>query len=127
MKSSVRRSGEPSGAFCAGLLNDAVLLATASGGLAAFAVPELDIVVYAVKAPSASRASEKARTIFDEAARRNLHLALIELPTEFVQRYAPDGTWLDSLRPQGDPLGTFRDVLAVAHRGRRPRSTGASG
>ena len=33
-----------------------------------------------------------------------------------VQRVRRDGSWLASLRPKGDPLGKFRDVLAVAHR-----------
>ena len=52
--------------------------------------PELDIVVYAANAPTASEASDRARAVFDEAARRELHLALIELPVSFVRRYAPD-------------------------------------
>jgi glutamate/tyrosine decarboxylase-like PLP-dependent enzyme len=52
--------------------------------------PELDIVVYAANAPTASAASNRARAVFDEAARRELHLALIELPVSFVRRYAPD-------------------------------------
>jgi tyrosine decarboxylase/aspartate 1-decarboxylase len=45
--------------------------------------PELDIVVWAPRAARASEASELARRIFDEAARRSLHLALAELPTRF--------------------------------------------
>jgi len=50
--------------------------------LPAFA-PELDIVVWAARAGSASESSERARRIFDEAARRGLHLALAELPADF--------------------------------------------
>jgi tyrosine decarboxylase / aspartate 1-decarboxylase len=42
--------------------------------------PELDIVVWGVQAESASQASEYAQMIFDEAAERNLHLALAKLP-----------------------------------------------
>ena len=42
--------------------------------------PELDIVVWAVRAPSAAEASERARVIFAESARRDIHLALAELP-----------------------------------------------
>lgn len=42
--------------------------------------PGLDIVVWAVNAPSVSDASKKARSIFDAAAQRGLHLALVELP-----------------------------------------------
>jgi tyrosine decarboxylase / aspartate 1-decarboxylase len=42
--------------------------------------PELDIVVWAPKARSVSEASERARSIFEEAARLDLHLALAEMP-----------------------------------------------
>lgn len=45
--------------------------------------PQLDIVVWAPHAGSVSRASEISRKIFDEAARRNLHLALAEMPVKF--------------------------------------------
>ena len=45
--------------------------------------PELDILVWALKSPSVSIASERARSIFSEAARHNLHLALAELPVDF--------------------------------------------
>jgi tyrosine decarboxylase/aspartate 1-decarboxylase len=42
--------------------------------------PELDIVVWAPRAARVSEASGLARRIFAEAAQRNLHLALAELP-----------------------------------------------
>ena len=45
--------------------------------------PEMDIVVFAPRAGSVSESSEKSRQIFDAAARRNLHLAVAELPVEF--------------------------------------------
>jgi hypothetical protein len=45
--------------------------------------PELDIVVWAVRAPRVSECSERARAVFAEAARRGLHLALAELPADF--------------------------------------------
>jgi len=45
--------------------------------------PELDIVTWAVRAKTAPEASASARKIFDEAAKRNLHLALAELPRRF--------------------------------------------
>jgi tyrosine decarboxylase/aspartate 1-decarboxylase len=45
--------------------------------------PELDIVVYAPKAASVSEASVLSRKIFEAAARRNLHLAVAELPVHF--------------------------------------------
>jgi len=67
--------------------------------------PELDIVVYAVNATTSSEASRRAREVFDEAAKRELHLALIELPTEFVRRYAPD------IESDSDSMACLRSVL----------------
>ncbi len=52
--------------------------------------PELDIVVYAVNAATTRESSVKARQVFVEAAKRELHLALIELPVDVVSRYAPE-------------------------------------
>jgi tyrosine decarboxylase/aspartate 1-decarboxylase len=48
--------------------------------------PELDIVVWTVKADRVSEASDFSRFVFAEAARHNLHLALAELPVEFFDR-----------------------------------------
>jgi tyrosine decarboxylase / aspartate 1-decarboxylase len=45
--------------------------------------PELDIVIFALRAESVSEASALSRRIFDAAAKRNLHLAVAELPTIF--------------------------------------------
>jgi len=52
--------------------------------------PELDILVWACRAPGAAAASRIARRIFEQAARRDLHLALAELPVAFFAREAPD-------------------------------------
>lgn len=52
--------------------------------------PELDIVVYAVTASSTTTASQRAREIFLKAADKNLHLALIELPTSLTSQCLPD-------------------------------------
>ena len=66
-------------------------------------VPELDIVVWAVRAPSAREASERAREIFAAAAEESLHLALAELSLElfdrdaFVERDRPTVTCLRSV------------------------------
>ena len=54
--------------------------------------PELDIVVYAVNAATTTAASKRAREVFDKAAERELHLALIELPADLFTAYAPDVT-----------------------------------
>jgi tyrosine decarboxylase/aspartate 1-decarboxylase len=55
----------------------------ADGRFVTASPPELDIVVWTPRATRASEASALARRIFDEAARRNLHLALAELPARF--------------------------------------------
>jgi glutamate/tyrosine decarboxylase-like PLP-dependent enzyme len=48
-------------------------------------VPELDIVVWKLNAPSPLRASELAQKIFQACAARDLHLALVELPLTWFQ------------------------------------------
>jgi glutamate/tyrosine decarboxylase-like PLP-dependent enzyme len=50
--------------------------------LTAFA-PELDILVWTPRCARLSEASAAARRIFEETARRHLHLALAELPVSF--------------------------------------------
>ncbi len=45
--------------------------------------PELDLVIFAPKAGSVSAASALSRRIFEAAAKRDLHLALAELPVDF--------------------------------------------
>ena len=52
--------------------------------------PELDIVVYAVSAPDAKESSDRARRVFALAAKKELHLAMIELPVELVCSYLPE-------------------------------------
>jgi glutamate/tyrosine decarboxylase-like PLP-dependent enzyme len=47
--------------------------------------PELDIVVWAAGAKSVAEASARARQIFAAAGKRNLHLAVAELPTRFFE------------------------------------------
>jgi len=46
-------------------------------------VPELDIVIFAPRAETASASSTLSRQIFEATARRNLHLAVAELPVRF--------------------------------------------
>ncbi len=45
--------------------------------------PELDILVWTPRSSSASASSDLARRVFEKAARRDLHLALAELPAKF--------------------------------------------
>jgi tyrosine decarboxylase/aspartate 1-decarboxylase len=47
--------------------------------------PELDIVVFAPRAASVSASSAMSRRIFEAAARKNLHLALAELPVALFE------------------------------------------
>jgi hypothetical protein len=64
------------------LRGDGRFEALAGGG------PELDIVVWKLKAENAERASERARKVFDACAARGLHLALVQLPESWFA--APD-------------------------------------
>jgi tyrosine decarboxylase/aspartate 1-decarboxylase len=52
--------------------------------------PELDIVVWARRASSASASSASAQQIFDDAAKQQLHLALIHLPVSFFRERWPE-------------------------------------
>src|SRR5271156_1492108 len=53
------------------------------------APPQLDIVFWAVKAPTPEASSALAQRIFDETAKRDLHLALAKLP----MRFFPQNSW----------------------------------
>ena len=46
--------------------------------------PELDILVWAVKALSIEESSRLAQQVFDRAAEQDLHLALVQLPVGFL-------------------------------------------
>ena len=46
--------------------------------------PELDIIVWAPRAPSVTEASSLSKRIFAEAASRQLHLALVSLPLQLL-------------------------------------------
>jgi tyrosine decarboxylase/aspartate 1-decarboxylase len=67
--------------------------------------PELDIVIFAPRAKSVSEASVLSRRIFDAAARKNLHLAVAELPTAF---WAAN---LGSMRRDRESMTCLRSVL----------------
>jgi tyrosine decarboxylase/aspartate 1-decarboxylase len=63
--------------------------------------PELDIVVWAVRGETPAQSSQRASAIFNAAATRQLHLALVKLPVRFF----PPGTWPSNPRPfnMGNP------------------------
>jgi len=67
--------------------------------------PELDILVWAPRARRASEASQLARRIFAESARRGLHLALAELPVAFFDLAAA------GMERDRDTLTCLRSVL----------------
>jgi glutamate/tyrosine decarboxylase-like PLP-dependent enzyme len=57
--------------------------------------PMLDILFWAVRANTTAESSRLAQAIFDEAANRDLYLALATLPA----RYFPPDTWPDATAP----------------------------
>ena len=63
--------------------------------------PELDIVVWKAKAETPEKASTLAQSIFSACARRNLHLALVQLP-QF---------WFGSASSSGELVTCLRSVL----------------
>lgn len=67
--------------------------------------PELDIVVFAPKAASVSEASALSRKIFDAAAKRDLHVAVAELPVRFWE------TNLGTMKRDRETLICLRSVL----------------
>ncbi len=59
----------------------------------ALAPPVLDIVVFGARAERASAASRRARAVFEAAAERNLHLALLQLPRALAEPWWPGLEW----------------------------------
>ena len=90
---------EPAGEFAGGLkrcLSAARKLQAwmeTADDFVALAPPMLDIVVFGAGAGSASAASLRARAVFDAAAERNLHLALLKLPRALAEPWWPDLAW----------------------------------
>ena len=52
--------------------------------------PELDIVVWAPRAATATEISERSRSCFQKAAKKNLHLALVNFPAQLLAAHWPD-------------------------------------
>src|SRR5712691_2811916 len=67
--------------------------------------PELDIVVFVPRAESASEASILSRKMFEAAAKRNLHLAVAELPIRFWEAN------LGAMKRDRETLTCLRSVL----------------
>ena len=79
------------------LRDDARFLPLAAGP------PEMDIVVWALKARNAQEASELAQKVFDRAAARDLHLALVKLPS----------FWFETQQHLDGPPGTTTCLRSV--------------
>jgi glutamate/tyrosine decarboxylase-like PLP-dependent enzyme len=79
-------------------------IAADSRFVAAFA-PELDIVVFAPCAESVSSSSARSRSIFAEAAKKNLHLAIAELPVALFEAH------LGGVKVDRNSLTCLRSVL----------------
>jgi tyrosine decarboxylase / aspartate 1-decarboxylase len=73
--------------------------------------PELDIVIFAPRAESVSASSALSRRIFEDAAKRNLHLAVAGLPLEFFKVGTP------GLRKDQANLTCLRSVLMKPEHG----------
>ena len=67
--------------------------------------PEMDIVVWAVRAKTVEESSRLARPIFSQSAKRDLHLALAQLPVSLF----PADTWPDT--PTAKTITCLRSVL----------------
>ncbi len=90
---------QPGGTFAQGLesCRDAALMLHQSiqedHRFVALMPPELDIVVWAVRAETASESSARARRIFDAAAENDLHLALASFPRVMLASSNPVSIW----------------------------------
>jgi glutamate/tyrosine decarboxylase-like PLP-dependent enzyme len=90
---------EPGGEFARGLeagRGAALQLHAALGQdrrFAPLAAPELDIVTWAVRAKTATEASDRARQVFEAAAALDLHLALAAFPRGMVEPAAAVERW----------------------------------
>jgi tyrosine decarboxylase / aspartate 1-decarboxylase len=67
--------------------------------------PELDIVVFAPRAASVSESSQLTRSIFEAAARHQLHLAVAELPVKFWEEN------LGAMKRDRETIACLRSVL----------------
>jgi glutamate/tyrosine decarboxylase-like PLP-dependent enzyme len=67
--------------------------------------PELDIVVFAPKAASVSEASTRSCELFEAAAKRDLHLAVADLPLSFWEQN------LGAMQRDRETLTCLRSVL----------------
>ncbi|HEX7965858.1 MAG TPA: aminotransferase class V-fold PLP-dependent enzyme [Gammaproteobacteria bacterium] len=67
--------------------------------------PELDIVVWTLTGSGRKQAGERAQAVFDAAAERQLHLALLKLPEALA------GAWWPKLKADADTTAALRSCL----------------
>jgi tyrosine decarboxylase/aspartate 1-decarboxylase len=67
--------------------------------------PELDIVVWTLAGNGRKQAGERAQAVFDAAAERHLHLALLKLPDALAK------AWWPTLKADSDMTTALRSVL----------------
>jgi hypothetical protein len=67
--------------------------------------PEIDIVIWAPKGSSLSKISERSSEIFQQAAKKNIHLALINYPAKLL-----NGNWDQVVKDQ-DHVTCLRSCL----------------
>jgi tyrosine decarboxylase/aspartate 1-decarboxylase len=67
--------------------------------------PELDIVVWTLAAGGRKQAGARAQAVFDAAARRHLHLALLRVPEQLATR------WWPGLKADADGVTALRSCL----------------
>ena len=67
--------------------------------------PELDIVVWTLSGSGRKQAGERAQAVFDAAAARHLHLALLKLPDALAK------AWWPTLKADADMTAALRSCL----------------
>jgi glutamate/tyrosine decarboxylase-like PLP-dependent enzyme len=80
--------------------------------------PELDIVVWAPRAATVARVSELSQRIFEQAAKHNLHLALIHLPVRLFRESGSKSLWPET---DGTVLCLRSVLMKPEHREWLPR------
>jgi glutamate/tyrosine decarboxylase-like PLP-dependent enzyme len=123
----------PGGAFAQGLSQgrsaalelDRILRGDGRFQPLAAGAPELDIVVWKLKAPTAGESSQLAQDVFDACAARDLHLALVQLPVTWFVPSVADANKIEAglvtclrsvlMKPEHEAwLGRIWDRLAAA-------------
>jgi hypothetical protein len=67
--------------------------------------PELDIVVWTLAGSGRKQAGERAQAVFDAAAERHLHLALLKVPDDLST------AWWPSLKADSEVTAALRSCL----------------